>query len=739
MTRATLLLHYNAFKATTHQVVTLFPITYIKAPGVGRANSDSRNYDRSQREKESVPRASIKPRYHERLIDYDSRQVQQLWEDCIELDICIDDPYEARTNNEYKSRTSAVIRAVAHGKRNKLRPSYAFDREAFRKAPYLEQKVLAEIYRFEYRMMNIHHSTCSECLECSMNISVSARDSKCGRCRAKASKDSYGAKNSMLPVWYDMEGKQHNEIPPELSCLTIAEILLIQRVSPLVPIVHIRNGTMGLQGHVCSFMQDINAVASSLPNLPSNVKAVKMVRTYKAANGDIETRTYMVNRERVMRALYWLVEHHKDYKLAYENGDLTIDPSNLDWMGDSSEMQLPTVTEMTRTYDTPEEIDGEVNYGVSKQQVYDPEHDDNSEMESSGMACSIDTSLTTDAQDASIRALKKAAADNPSISVLDWPQTSTEAVSEYDNTTRIFVNAFPHLYPGGIADINEQDRATTVHVTNWAKHLLLHADGRFARDPIWPFFAYNYATRQRNTQMGAYFVKSHISSPPRSIEQLQEQLRSGDSSFVNKIMFYTKRTRGTDAYWRHKRAELYNWIHYHIAAGNGAPDIFLTLSCAEYFWPDMIRLLEERVWISNGKRTDDSGRKCYDSGMPIDLSNNKAARNKAVNDYAIVVQEFFIARLEDWLNSIGRKILGIRHYWCRIEFAKGRGQIHAHLIAILDQDMMKNLQRHLRHQHMNSDDEAQIIGDWAEETFGLSATMNKRTNTDSDNGDTSER
>ena len=70
--------------------------------------------------------------------------------------------------------------------------------------------------------------------------------------------------------------------------------------------------------------------------------------------------------------------------------------------------------------------------------------------------------------------------------------------------------------------------------------------------------------------MGSFFVKSHISNPPRSLEELKQKLQDGDSSFVNKIMFYSKRSRGTDAYWRHKRAELYNWIHHHIAAGNGA-------------------------------------------------------------------------------------------------------------------------------------------------------------------------
>ena len=40
------------------------------------------------------------------------------------------------------------------------------------------------------------------------------------------------------------------------------------------------------------------------------------------------------------------------------------------------------------------------------------------------------------------------------------------------------------------------------------------------------------------------------------------------------------------------------------------------------------------------------------------------ARNKAVNDYSIVIQEFFIKRVEDYLNTVGKELFEIEHYWC---------------------------------------------------------------------------
>jgi hypothetical protein len=56
--------------------------------------------------------------------------------------------------------------------------------------------------------------------------------------------------------------------------------------------------------------------------------------------------------------------------------------------------------------------------------------------------------------------------------------------------------------------------------------------------------------------------------------------------------------RGNSSYWRSRRAELYSWINHHVKEGNGMPNFFITLSCAKYFWPDVLRLLNERLKIA---------------------------------------------------------------------------------------------------------------------------------------------
>jgi len=71
------------------------------------------------------------------------------------------------------------------------------------------------------------------------------------------------------------------EFPVELSSLTIAKKFLIQRVSPLIPVIHIKNGIMGSRGH-------------------------KEGRAFR--------NNFIVNKNRVQNALVWL----QKYSILYQ-------------------------------------------------------------------------------------------------------------------------------------------------------------------------------------------------------------------------------------------------------------------------------------------------------------------------------------------------------------------------------------------------------------------------------------
>jgi hypothetical protein len=57
------------------------------------------------------------------------------------------------------------------------------------------------------------------------------------------------------------------------------------------------------------------------------------------------------------------------------------------------------------------------------------------------------------------------------------------------------------------------------------------------------------------------------------------------------LRHFARNIRGSDNFWRSKTEDLKHWITHHIAPGNGPPKFFITLSCAENWWPDLKRLL----------------------------------------------------------------------------------------------------------------------------------------------------
>jgi len=127
------------------------------------------------------------------------------------------------------------------------------------------------------------------------------------------------------------------ELPEEQSHLTIAEKLLIQRVSPLVPVIHIKNGILGVRGHIVSFFQDISGIAKALQRLPSEVSMVKVIRDSRTRCGNQIKKAFMVDKRRVLSALLWLKKNNILYK------DVDIDEGCLSWMKNQKQCVLKEI------------------------------------------------------------------------------------------------------------------------------------------------------------------------------------------------------------------------------------------------------------------------------------------------------------------------------------------------------------------------------------------------------------
>ena len=112
---------------------------------------------------------------------------------------------------------------------------------------------------------------------------------------------------------------------------------------------------------------------------------------------------------------------------------------------------------------------------------------------------------------------------------------------------------------------------------------------------------------------------------------------------------------------------MHAWISHHVEQNHGPPSFFITLSCAEYHWKDIERLIANHC----------------EKGL-LDIPDMKQRQAAIVNEFTIVVQEYFHARVHAWLETVGKQLLGIKYHWLHFEFAPSRGQIHVHMLAICD-------------------------------------------------------
>jgi len=97
-----------------------------------------------------------------------------------------------------------------------------------------------------------------------------------------------------------------------------------------------------------------------------------------------------------------------------------------------------------------------------------------------------------------------------------------------------------------------------------------------------------------------------------------------------------------------------------------------------------------------------------------DLNKDYRSLNQALNDFAIIVQDFSHKRVQEFLDIIAKKLFGMKHYWGRMEFSKLRGQIHIHLIGIIERATTPGDIQHQMFIHReNTPKQAQILAEWA--------------------------
>jgi hypothetical protein len=152
----------------------------------------------------------------------------------------------------------------------------------------------------------------------------------CGSCAHNPARNT--AQNRVIPYWLDRHGTIHTNVPGELNDLNFAEKQLIALDSSHMSLIHLKNGTLGSRGHCVSVDQKISDLFTTLPRKPGDLNLLNVRRSGISLDNEVYERVLAVRKDKVLAALYWLVKHN----VLYQEYEVVIDPSNLDWMGNEN-------------------------------------------------------------------------------------------------------------------------------------------------------------------------------------------------------------------------------------------------------------------------------------------------------------------------------------------------------------------------------------------------------------------
>jgi hypothetical protein len=141
---------------------------------------------------------------------------------------------------------------------------------------------------------------------------------------------------------------------------------------------------------------------------------------------------------------------------------------------------------------------------------------------------------------------------------------------------RIFIMAFPTLYPTGAADYNAP-RVRKVNLRAYAHHLIRYKDGRFGRHPRWRFLVFNIIMRQRAADSAGFYVSKSSGLKDLSREELATALEE-DESLLPHIVRQGSSLTGTRPFWKNKSNSLQAAARF---LSLGAAPVFVTFSAAD--------------------------------------------------------------------------------------------------------------------------------------------------------------
>jgi ATP-dependent DNA helicase PIF1 len=446
---------------------------------------------------------------------------------------------------------------------------------------------------FDAAVSRVVVHSCVRCPRVSPSLKLDPRTQSCSHCKTDAGVEKFSSRNNMDP----------GVVPDELRCLTYIEQMLIAQVHPVVSLFRIQGNQFAYRGNVISFPQNIEAYSAILPVRPSDLTST----VFFSKPTSTGVASFRANQIRIRNALVWLKANNQYYR------HIVISEDNLS--------QIP--------------LDGDVSQQLRhlfENDRQDADPGDNVVHESFLV---VDTPVNNEAL---IRQRLH----------LPYPSTSRSPINEFLDEGFV-VRAFPALFPTGNADLN-QPRNIKLTAIEYFRFLLEFHDGRFVKDPRFRYFAMNMLNRREAISTVQVYMK-RCPNVPRDVEEIRERLQS-NPNFLNSLMTFSSKIRGSQAYWYQRSRELLDMVDQ-----IGLPTAFLTLSSADYHWPDLFRLI---------------------ANQNEDISTlSEQRRRTLMHDNPHTVAFFFQARCDIFIDEVLTPLFKVVDLWHRYEWQwRGSGHLH---------------------------------------------------------------
>ena len=515
----------------------------------------------------------------------------------------------------------------------------------------------------------------------------------------------------MLDPWGPDNNMRPGPVPDVLKQLSMVEMLMVSLITPMMRIKFLRAGTRALHGNGIAFRQPVENLARALPRYVSETRILLVVRGLVDDEQKLtiqqEAKQWKVRRAPVRAALEWLLENNP----AYRASNVVIDDARLQsipedgsvfdaargetrarvfqsWAGGGQgagclqcgEDKARCTCYLTLLGDegnaeAPGGEDGDLGPAPEQAGIgSDGAEDDCDEFGK------IDVGDLHLEQEGAVRSsLLRLGGDSSAVVNLQVGQE--DKVSEV-NTPWYWTLSHPDMFPDGKGDITapnlthgfDTKSCSTADLKRWLKIMLSHEDGRFAESPSFPFLALNMFQRRQAKGGAIAWRRKRLDAEDPSLEDVAKAGLDSLNGMFKSVFAQTANIRGTRAYWGDTRRVLDAILNHQIHRGASIPSFFISGSCAEFHHASLASLIAEAESRKPGARSAQE--------ISEQMKTDENYRRSLVKKHSLLVCRYFEIKTRQFIDSVLDPALDIIDYFLRFEFAKGRGQIHLHLLGI---------------------------------------------------------